>query len=99
MTTLDFIDDVDELQLENDNKLAYYRGRADGFKMMTEMACKAKDMKAVEDWLTCYRQTLIQDKKDLDYEDNWVEEEECFICGELDAINEARDLLSTKKEK
>lgn len=31
-TTEDFIDEVDKLQLENDNEMAYYRGKADGTK-------------------------------------------------------------------
>lgn len=93
MTTEDFIDEVDKLQFENDNELAYYRGKADGFKTATDMAYKTANMPDLEDKLYSYRQQLIQDKEDLKYKDNWVEEERRFICGELDAIDEARDLL------
>ena len=93
MTTEDFIDEVDKLQYENDNELAYYRGKADGFKTATDMAYKTDNMSDLEDKLYSYRQQLIQDRDDLKYKDNWVEEERRFICGELDAIDEARDLL------
>lgn len=93
MTTEDFIDEVDKLQYENDNELAYYRGKADGFKTATDMAYKTGNMSDLEDKLYSYRQQLIQDKEDLKYKDNWVEEERRFIYGELDAIDEARDLL------
>lgn len=96
-TTEDFVDDVDELQYENDNELAYYRGKADGFKTATDMAYKTKDVVVLEDWLYSHRQNLIQDREDLKYKDNWVEEERRFICGQLDAIDEARDLLLDKK--
>lgn len=97
MTTEDFIDDVDKLHLENDNELAYYRGKADGYLTATDMAYKIKDVKALEDRLYLYRQSLIQDKEDLKHKDSWAEEERRFICGELDAIDEARDLLLDKK--
>lgn len=93
MTTEDFINEVDKLQYENDNELAYYRGKADGFKTATDMAYKTANMSDLEDKLYSYRQQLIQDKDDLKYKDNWVEEERRFICGQLDAIDEARDLL------
>lgn len=93
MTTEDFIDEVDKLQYENDNELAYYRGKADGFKTATDMAYKTDNMSDLEDKLYSYRQQLIQDKDDLKYKDNWAEEERRFICGQLDAIDEARDLL------
>lgn len=96
-TAEDFVDDVDKLQFENDDELAYYRGKADGFKMATDMAYKTKDIVVLEDWLYSYRQNLIQDKEDLKYKDNWVEEERRFICGQLDAIDEVRDLLLDKK--
>lgn len=96
-TAEDFIDDVDKLQFENDNELAYYRGRADGFKTATDMAYKTKDVVVLEDWLYSHRQNLIQDREDLKYKDNWVEEERRFICGHLDAIDEVRDLLLDKK--
>lgn len=93
MTTEDFINEVDKLQYENDNELAYYRGKADGFKTATDMAYKTDNMSDLEDKLYSYRQQLIQDRDDLKYKDNWVEEERRFICGELDAVDEARDLL------
>lgn len=93
MKTEDFIDEIDKLQYENDNELAYYRGKADGFKTATDMAYKTDNMSDLEDKLYSYRQQLIQDKNDLKYKDNWVEEERRFICGQLDAIDEARDLL------
>lgn len=92
-TAKDFINDVDKLQYENDNELAYYRGKADGFKTATDMAYKTKDIAVLEDWLYSHRQNLIQDKEDLKYKDNWVEEERRFICGQLDAIDEVRDLI------
>lgn len=93
MTTEDFIDEVDKLQYENDNELAYYRGKADGFKTATDMAYKTDNMSDLEDKLYSYRQQLIQDRNDLKYKDNWVEEERRFICGELDAVDEVRDIL------
>lgn len=93
MKTEDFIDEIDKLQYENDNELAYYRGKADGVKTATDMAYKTDNMPDLEDKLYSYRQQLIQDKDDLRYKDNWVEEERRFICGQLDAIDEARDLL------
>lgn len=95
----DFIDNVDSLQYENDNELAYYRGKADGYKVATDMAYKTNDLDELEDRLYSYRQSLIQDKNELKYKDNWAEEERRFICGELDAIDEARDLLLDRKEK
>lgn len=96
-TTEDFVDDVDKLQYENDNELAYYRGKADGFKTATDMAYKTKDVAVLEDWLYSYRQNLIQDREDLKHKDNWVEEERRFIYGQLDAIDEVRDLLLDEK--
>lgn len=93
MTTEDFIDEVDKLQYENDNELAYYRGKADGYKTATDMAYKTEDLATLEDKLYSYRQQLIQDRDDLKYKDNWVEEERRFICGELDAVDEVRDIL------
>lgn len=93
MTTEDFIDEVDKLQYENDNELAYYRGKADGFKTATDMAYKTDNMSDLEDKLYSYRQQLIQDRNDLKYKDNWVEEERRFIYGQLDAIDEVRDML------
>lgn len=96
-TAEDFIDDVDKLQFENDNELAYYRGKADGYKVATDMAYKTKDIAVLEDWLYSRRQNLIQDREDLKYKDNWAEEERRFICGELDSIDEVRDLLLDKK--
>lgn len=96
-TTEDFIDDVDKLQFENDNEMAYYRGKADGYSTATDMAFTAKELELLEDKLYSYRQQLIQDKEELKDKDNWVEEERRFICGQLDAIDEARDLLLDKK--
>lgn len=96
--TQDFIDDVDNLQYENDNELAYYRGKASGYQVATDMAHEDTDLAVLEDRLYSYRQSLIQDKNELKYKDNWVEEERRFICGELDAIDEARDLLLDRKE-
>lgn len=93
MTTEDFMNEVDKLQFENDNELAYYRGKADGFKTATDMAFEADNMPFLDVKLQRCRQQLIQDKDDLKYKDNWVEEERRFICGQLDAIDEARDLL------
>lgn len=99
MNTQDFIDGVDSLQYENDNEQAYYRGKATGYRTATNMAYKTNDLEVLEDWLYSYRQNLIQDRDDLKYKDNWVEEERRFICGELDAIDGVRDLLLTKKGK
>lgn len=96
-TTEDFIDDVDKLQFENDNEMAYYRGKADGYSTATDMAFTAKELELLKDKLYSYRQQLIQDKEELKYKDNWVEEERRFICGQLDAIDEVRDLLLDKK--
>lgn len=92
-TTEDFIDEVDKLQFENDNEMAYYRGKAGSYKLATDMAYKTNDLVVLEDWLYSHRQNLIQDREDLKYKDNWVEEERRYICGELDAIDEVRDLL------
>lgn len=96
-TTEDFVDDVDKLQFENDNEMVYYRGKANSYKLATDMAYKTKDRAVLEDWLYSHRQNLIQDKEDLKYKDNWVEEERRYICGELDAIDEVRDLLLDTK--
>ena len=96
-TTEDFVDDVDKLQFENDNEMAYYRGKASGYKVATDMAYKTNDLVVLEDWLYSHRQNLIQDKEDLKYKDNWVEEERRYICGELDAIDNVRDLLLDTK--
>lgn len=96
-TTEDFIDDVDKLQFENDNEMAYYRGKAGGYRLATDMAYKTKDIAVLEDCLYSHRQHLIQDREDLKYKDNWVEEERRFISGELDATDEVRDLLLLKK--
>lgn len=96
-TTEDFIDEVDKLLFVNDNEMAYYRGKADGFRTATDMAYRAEDVVALEEWLYSHRQSLIQDKEDLNYKSNWVEEERRFICGELDAVDEVRDLLLDRK--
>ena len=96
-TAEDFIDDVDKLRFENDNEEAYYRGKANGYKLATDMAYKTKDRVALEDWLYFHRKDLIQYKENLKYKENWVEEERRFVCGELDAIDEVRDLLLDTK--
>lgn len=96
-TTEAFIDEVDELQFKNYNEVAYYRGRADGFMVATDMAYNTKDVAVLEEWLYSHRQNLIQAREDLKCKDSWIEKYRHFICGELDAIDEVRDLLLDKK--
>ena len=97
--TQDFIDDVDNLQYENDNEMAYYRGKASGYRVATDMAYKTNDLVMLEDWLYSHRQNLIQAKSELKHHYNSIEEDRRFISGEIDATDEARDLLLNRKEK
>lgn len=96
-TVQDFWDDIDNLQYDNDNDnemiVSYYRGKASGYRATTDMASKINDLAVLEDWLYSCRKNLLQEKDSLKYNDNSTEKDRCFIHGELDAINEARNLL------
>ena len=95
---LHIMDDLDKLQHKNNNELAYYRGKTDGYNIIGAMALTAEEVGPLVDRLYSYRQQLIQDKEELRNKDNdWVEGKRRSICGQLDAIDEVRELLLDKK--
>ena len=100
MTSLeDIIDDIDALRAENNNEKAYYNGKAYGYREAQEALDEAHTLEAFKTALNDLRKQLRTDKQDLNYNECADEENRRFISGELDAIDEVRDIIYDKEKK